>query len=244
MSQQRGDCYFYFYSTCTKGDSCPFRHCEAALGSERVCRLWMEGGCSRSNCKFRHMRIDKQRSLIPCFWENQPGGCQKPHCAFRHLKERGGNRPTALLSHKVDTSGLPPKSGLAKSLGNQTEVDKAPERVDIPVSSHGPAGLKRKRSEEEKGKAGESPCKKRVKGEHEELVTVPQKSSAVILHCSLSDFSLPWIITECSYWVSLFLCMRCWYTEMTVCKTWLRIPDRAMQFHWPDVFNCGEELWE
>ncbi|XP_015714632.1 zinc finger CCCH-type domain-containing-like isoform X3 [Coturnix japonica] len=156
--------YFPVVSLCLQGDSCPFRHCEAALGSERVCRLWMEGGCSRSNCKFRHMRIDKQRSLIPCFWENQPGGCQKPHCAFRHLKERGGNRPTALLSHKVDTSGLPPKSGLAKSLGNQTEVDKAPERVDIPVSSHGPAGLKRKRSEEEKGKAGESPCKKRVKG--------------------------------------------------------------------------------
>lgn len=29
---------------------------------------------------------------------------------------------------EVDTSGLPPKSGLAASLGNQTEVDKAPER--------------------------------------------------------------------------------------------------------------------
>ncbi|XP_015714720.1 zinc finger CCCH domain-containing protein 11A-like [Coturnix japonica] len=49
-------------------------------------------------------------------------------------------------------------------LGQFPEADKAPERVDIPASSHGPAGRKRKRSEEEKGKAGELPCKKRVKG--------------------------------------------------------------------------------
>ncbi|XP_040539735.1 zinc finger CCCH domain-containing protein 11A-like isoform X4 [Gallus gallus] len=91
MSQRGVDCYFYFYSTCTKGDSCPFRHCEAALGSEQVCRLWVEGRCSSGNCKFRHMRIDKKRSEIPCYWEDQPGGCQKAHCAFLHLKERGGN---------------------------------------------------------------------------------------------------------------------------------------------------------
>ncbi|POI19152.1 hypothetical protein CIB84_016866 [Bambusicola thoracicus] len=57
MAQQGDDCYFYFYSTCAKGDSCPFRHCEAALGSERVCRLWVGGWCFRNNCKFRHMRI-------------------------------------------------------------------------------------------------------------------------------------------------------------------------------------------
>ncbi|XP_072205411.1 uncharacterized protein [Excalfactoria chinensis] len=162
MSQRGDDCYFYFYSTCTKGDSCPFRHCEAALGSERVCRLWAEGCCLRADCKFRHMRIDKKRSLIPCFWENQPGGCQKPHCAFRHLKDRGGNGLSTAPSHKADTRGLPPKSGLAKGLWNQTEVDKAPEGVDIPASSHGPAGRKRKRSEERK--VGELPRKKRVKG--------------------------------------------------------------------------------
>ncbi|NXG02472.1 ZC11A protein, partial [Sakesphorus luctuosus] len=88
MSSQGDDCYFYFYSTCNKGDSCAFRHCEAALGSETVCTLWQEGRCFRNVCRFRHMEIDKKRSEIACYWENQPGGCQKSNCAFHHTKGR------------------------------------------------------------------------------------------------------------------------------------------------------------
>ncbi|KAM9595643.1 zinc finger CCCH domain-containing protein 11A-like [Morphnus guianensis] len=88
MSKQGEDCYFYFYSTCNKGDSCSFRHCEAALGKERVCRLWQEGRCFRTTCRFRHMEVEKKRSEIPCYWENQPAGCQKSNCAFRHTKGR------------------------------------------------------------------------------------------------------------------------------------------------------------
>ncbi|XP_048878476.1 zinc finger CCCH domain-containing protein 11A isoform X1 [Brienomyrus brachyistius] len=88
MTNHGDDCYFYFYSTCTKGDSCPFRHCEAAMGSETVCNLWQENCCFRKICKFRHMEIKKKRSEIPCYWENQPAGCQKPHCAFHHEKPR------------------------------------------------------------------------------------------------------------------------------------------------------------
>ncbi|XP_074833974.1 zinc finger CCCH domain-containing protein 11A isoform X4 [Carettochelys insculpta] len=88
MSKQGDDCYFYFYSTCAKGDACPFRHCEAALGNETVCTLWQEGRCFRSICRFRHMEIDKKRSEIPCYWENQPVGCQKSNCAFHHNKGR------------------------------------------------------------------------------------------------------------------------------------------------------------
>lgn len=82
------DCYFYFYSTCTKGNACPFRHCEAALGTEAVCSLWREGNCSRKNCKFRHMESRINRHFIPCYWENQPGGCRKPHCVFLHMKTK------------------------------------------------------------------------------------------------------------------------------------------------------------
>ncbi|XP_069732193.1 zinc finger CCCH domain-containing protein 11A isoform X2 [Phaenicophaeus curvirostris] len=88
MSKQGDDCYFYFYSTCNKGDSCAFRHCEAALGNETVCTLWQEGRCFRNVCRFRHMEIDKKRSEIPCYWENQPMGCQKSNCAFHHTKGR------------------------------------------------------------------------------------------------------------------------------------------------------------
>ncbi|XP_037534492.1 zinc finger CCCH domain-containing protein 11A [Nematolebias whitei] len=88
MTNHGDDCYFYYYSTCTKGDNCPFRHCEAAMGNEIVCNLWQEGCCFRPLCKFRHMEITKNRKEIPCYWEKQPAGCQKPHCAFFHEKPR------------------------------------------------------------------------------------------------------------------------------------------------------------
>ncbi|XP_038676956.1 zinc finger CCCH domain-containing protein 11A isoform X1 [Scyliorhinus canicula] len=88
MTQQGDDCYFYFYSTCAKGDNCLFRHCEAALGSETICTLWQEGRCFRQVCKFRHVEIDKRRSEIPCYWEKQPTGCTKLNCAFRHSMPR------------------------------------------------------------------------------------------------------------------------------------------------------------
>uniref|UniRef100_A0A8C5RG66 Zinc-finger CCCH domain-containing protein n=1 Tax=Laticauda laticaudata TaxID=8630 RepID=A0A8C5RG66_LATLA len=78
-------CFFFYKYT---GDNCPFRHCEAALGNETVCVLWQEGRCFRSICRFRHMEIDKKRSEIPCYWENQPLGCQKLNCAFHHNKGR------------------------------------------------------------------------------------------------------------------------------------------------------------
>uniref|UniRef100_A0A2R9BSR5 Zinc finger CCCH-type containing 11A n=1 Tax=Pan paniscus TaxID=9597 RepID=A0A2R9BSR5_PANPA len=76
------------FSICLQGDSCAFRHCEAALGNETVCTLWQEGRCFRQVCRFRHMEIDKKRSEIPCYWENQPTGCQKLNCAFHHNRGR------------------------------------------------------------------------------------------------------------------------------------------------------------
>ncbi|XP_069489201.1 zinc finger CCCH domain-containing protein 11A isoform X7 [Ambystoma mexicanum] len=88
MSSKGQDCYFFFYSSCAKGDSCAFRHCDAAIGNETVCTLWQEGRCFRQVCKFRHMEIDKKRSEIPCYWENQPSGCQKANCAFHHTRGR------------------------------------------------------------------------------------------------------------------------------------------------------------
>ncbi|XP_060087378.1 zinc finger CCCH domain-containing protein 11A isoform X2 [Heteronotia binoei] len=112
MTNQGDDCYFYFYSTCAKGDSCPFRHCEAALGNETVCTLWQEGRCFRSICRFRHMEIDKKRSEIPCFWENQPVGCQKLNCAFHHSKGRF-----------VDGLFLPPSKTILPNVTEFVEED-------------------------------------------------------------------------------------------------------------------------
>ncbi|XP_014382221.1 zinc finger CCCH domain-containing protein 11A isoform X2 [Alligator sinensis] len=120
MSNQGDDCYFYFYSTCTKGDSCPFRHCEAALGNETVCTLWQEGRCFRNICRFRHMEIDKKRSEIPCYWENQPGGCQKLNCAFHHTKGRF-----------VDGLFLPPSKTVLPSTTESAEEEVKANQISL-----------------------------------------------------------------------------------------------------------------
>ncbi|EZA55394.1 Zinc finger CCCH domain-containing protein 11A, partial [Ooceraea biroi] len=82
------DCYFFYYSTCKKGDLCPYRHEPSALGCETMCTYWQQGNCLNEHCNFRHMELKKNRKSIPCYWETQPGGCRKPHCPFMHTNSR------------------------------------------------------------------------------------------------------------------------------------------------------------
>ncbi|KAM4624814.1 zinc finger CCCH domain-containing protein 11A isoform 2-T3 [Polymixia lowei] len=124
MTNHGDDCYFFYYSTCTKGDSCPFRHCEAAMGNETVCNLWQEGRCFRTVCKFRHMEIKKNRKEIACYWENQPAGCQKPHCAFYHEKPRF-----------IDGVYVPPNKGLTKNEDPPHE-EPAPPPAPLPTAAN------------------------------------------------------------------------------------------------------------
>ncbi|XP_017772677.1 PREDICTED: zinc finger CCCH domain-containing protein 11A-like isoform X2 [Nicrophorus vespilloides] len=86
--RKNNDCYFYYYSTCTKGDNCTFRHEPSALGCETTCSFWKEGKCINVHCNFRHMELRKNRKSIPCYWEAQPGGCKKPHCPFMHASSK------------------------------------------------------------------------------------------------------------------------------------------------------------
>ncbi|NXP13703.1 ZC11A protein, partial [Thinocorus orbignyianus] len=127
MSNQGDDCYFYFYSTCNKGDSCSFRHCEAALGNETVCTLWQEGRCFRNICRFRHMEIDKKRSEIPCYWENQPVGCQKSNCAFHHTKGRYVDG--LFLPPSKTTLPSPPES--AEDDGKMTQMSLQQNKLSV-----------------------------------------------------------------------------------------------------------------
>ncbi|CAM4732200.1 unnamed protein product [Leuciscus chuanchicus] len=123
MTMQGDDCYFFYYSTCTKGDRCPFRHCEAAMGSEIVCNLWQEQKCFRNICKFRHMEIKKNRKVIACYWENQPAGCQKPHCAFHHEKPR-----------IIDGNYFSPDKGQAKEKEENPHEDQV-NQVPVPTAN-------------------------------------------------------------------------------------------------------------
>jgi len=80
------DCYFFVYSSCVRGNSCPFRHEPAALTNETVCTYWKAGNCAKPHCIFRHLedKKGKKRNVTPCYWETQPQGCSKPHCPFLH----------------------------------------------------------------------------------------------------------------------------------------------------------------
>ncbi|XP_070814727.1 zinc finger CCCH domain-containing protein 11A isoform X2 [Chaetodon trifascialis] len=125
MTNHGDDCYFFYYSTCTKGDSCPFRHCEAAMGNETVCNLWQEGRCFRTVCKFRHMEITKNRKEISCYWENQAAGCQKPHCAFFHEKPR-----------YIDGMFVPPDKSLSKNEEQPHEEPALPPAAPLPTAAN------------------------------------------------------------------------------------------------------------
>nr|CAI5825646.1 unnamed protein product [Callosobruchus analis] len=92
--KKNNDCYFYYYSTCAKGDRCGFRHEPSALGCETICSFWKEGKCVNIHCNFRHMELRKNRKAIPCYWETQPVGCLKAHCPFMHQKPKPNNLET------------------------------------------------------------------------------------------------------------------------------------------------------
>ncbi len=47
------DCYYYYYSVCTRGNACAFRHEPAARGQDTVCNFWQMGNCTKPHCPFR-----------------------------------------------------------------------------------------------------------------------------------------------------------------------------------------------
>ncbi|XP_068450240.1 zinc finger CCCH domain-containing protein 11A [Clinocottus analis] len=178
MTNHGDDCYFFYYSTCTNGDSCPFRHCEAAMGSEIVCNLWQEGRCFRTVCKFRHMEITKNRKEICCYWESQPAGCQKPHCAFFHERPRcvdGVFVPPDKSQSKTEEQpheelAPPPAAPLATAANPQLRgVIKAETQEPVPSPTHPPVVINPADDDEdeddqfseegEDGKVGPSPRK-------------------------------------------------------------------------------------
>ena len=133
VDNKNNDCYFYYYSTCKRGDSCSFRHSSNALGSEVVCSFWRQGRCDKgSSCKYRHMEIDSKnnRSKKLCYWETQEGGCRKPHCVFKHRIQPKISLSDALTasdsSSKDATTVILPVSNISvtpSSLQTESEVN-------------------------------------------------------------------------------------------------------------------------
>ncbi|XP_022311111.2 uncharacterized protein LOC111116352 isoform X1 [Crassostrea virginica] len=114
MSVFGNDCHFYYNSTCIKGDSCQFRHCEAAKASDITCTFWRQKTCTKPNCSFRHSETltqvhNKNRADIPCYWETQPSGCTKVACPFKHQspQSKTTDTPEDVHSTAVDVSPSP-----------------------------------------------------------------------------------------------------------------------------------------
>lgn len=174
MSNQGDDCYFFFYSTCTKGDSCPFRHCEAALGNETICTLWQEGRCFRQICKFRHMKIAKIRSEIPCYWENQLSGCQKANCAFHHTKGRfvnGAYFPPSKALEKPEQC----KPDVQTALPSPTPAKLSVATENVPSPTHPPVVINAADDDEDDDD--------QLSEEGEEMKNSAQQSGAPLNQC-------------------------------------------------------------
>ncbi|KAJ3659273.1 hypothetical protein Zmor_010970 [Zophobas morio] len=118
--RKNNDCYFYYYSTCAKGDNCTFRHEPSALGCETMCSFWKEGKCLNVHCNFRHMELRKNRKAIPCYWESQPGGCLKPHCPFLHQNPKPPVANESLES-KTDSGTESADNSMTEKLSHLSE---------------------------------------------------------------------------------------------------------------------------
>lgn len=150
MSKDSNDCYYFFNSSCSKGDNCSFRHCEAALGCETVCVFWKSGSCVRPDCRFRHAILrpsdppsDRSRTL--CYFESQPGGCQKSNCPFRHRKQqqRAENGETIQSDATPEAGDSVTNNSTAGAQAEQTSsliskevVPDTVEQVSIDVTSN------------------------------------------------------------------------------------------------------------
>lgn len=82
MERSLTDCFFFLQSTCAKGDSCPFRHSDAARVESRAhratdCTYWQAGTCARPDDKYLHSAAQ---------WNirgsGQHGASSAPVCTF------------------------------------------------------------------------------------------------------------------------------------------------------------------
>ena len=64
------------------------------------------------------MKMDKDRSKIPCFWELQPAGCKKPYCPFMHENPKDPYEPETVAANIIPN---PPAGG--KIIVNKKKLD-------------------------------------------------------------------------------------------------------------------------
>ena len=97
------DCQFFLRGTCSKGVACPFRHCQAALLTDRTCENWLAYACYDVACPYRHgstgystassIGATKDATSVEICKFFMHGRCSKgDQCTFRHVVNEETNK--------------------------------------------------------------------------------------------------------------------------------------------------------
>jgi hypothetical protein len=101
---QLTDCNFFMTSVCSRGDTCFFRHNEAAKASSETCSKWLQTGACIKECPARHPKFDQKKmaqnarfktnnyktnslKTVGCKFEKTTG-CSNAVCPYMHTKYR------------------------------------------------------------------------------------------------------------------------------------------------------------
>lgn len=87
MTNHGDDCYFYYYSTCTKVSLFLITNCFWAKHTHTAFILnnWLfDSTWQGDNCPFRHCEAAMGNEIVCNLW--QEGCCFRPLCKFRHME--------------------------------------------------------------------------------------------------------------------------------------------------------------
>ncbi|XP_028407919.1 E3 ubiquitin-protein ligase RBBP6-like [Dendronephthya gigantea] len=144
----QNDCWFFYNSTCAKGDDCPFRHEPLAMGKS-VCESWSAGSCNRNPCRFRHSNVEVVKSTAQCYYENQPTGCLNSSCQYTHSKPRPlltnfntRSLPTRPILNVPLQSRFPPNSQMFRgNIFTSASMTAPRQTMHNPLLNHPPPHL-------------------------------------------------------------------------------------------------------
>ena len=102
MHKINTDCYYFYNTSCAKGNLCPYRHEASAVGCIDVCQEWLNGACNNFQCSFRHTKSSPlTKAQTQCYWENSSSGCLKTSCPFLHSKKQHSGIPVNANVHVI-----------------------------------------------------------------------------------------------------------------------------------------------
>lgn len=102
----REDCFYFITSVCARGESCAYRHNQAAKSTTVTCANWASGRECFDGCAFRHSNYQtREKKETPCYWETR-GGCKKSDCPYTHWERKYFEPPQMRSTMGSDLQGF------------------------------------------------------------------------------------------------------------------------------------------